>query len=57
MRKKLQETERMKKKEEKNRQSRVMMLSGDEGERIKEKNVFESFFEQCSRPGCLNLSG
>ena len=46
MRKKLQETERMKKKEEKNRQSRVMMLSGDEGERIKEKNVFESFFEQ-----------
>ena len=43
MRKKLQETERMKKKlknYEKNRQSRVMMLSCDEGERMKEKNVF-----------------
>ena len=34
----------------KNRQSRVMMFSGDEGERIKEKNVFESFFEQCADP-------
>ena len=40
MRKKLQETERMKKKLKKNGQSRVMMFSGDEGERIKEKNVF-----------------
>ena len=40
MRNKLQETERMKNKFKKNRQSRVMMLSGDEGERIKEKNVF-----------------
>ena len=40
MRKKLQETERMKKKLKKNRQSRDMMFSGDEGERIKEKNVF-----------------
>ena len=41
----------------KKQSQRVIMFSGDEGERIKEKNVFESFFEQCGRPRRLNQSG
>ena len=50
MRKKLQETEKMKKKlKKKNRQSRVMMLSGDEGERIKEKKCFLRAFLNSAR--------